>query len=67
MADMTMCPGDGCDRRASCYRHTASASKHAQSWFTVVPVEPDGSCRYWWPTEATLEAQGQQRLFEDAP
>lgn len=44
MADITMCPGTGCPLKTVCYRHTAQANEHRQSWadFTKHLVIIDG-------------------------
>lgn len=49
MPDITMCGGAGCERRDTCYRHTAHGSPYRQSFFTQPPVKPDGSCDYYAP------------------
>ena len=51
MADITMCHGDGCDKKDTCYRFTA-AKGIRQAWFLEVPlkVKVDGQdCSYYWP------------------
>lgn len=46
MADITMCPGTGCERRESCYRFAATPSKYLQSRFMDAP-QVDGECEYY--------------------
>lgn len=50
MADITMCKGNNCSMKDSCYRHTATANEFWQSWFIVVPYEPakQPTCDYFW-------------------
>jgi hypothetical protein len=36
MADITMCSGDGCSIKESCYRFTAPINEYAQSYFMEV-------------------------------
>jgi hypothetical protein len=43
MPDITMCPGDGCTKKDTCYRHTAEPNPYRQSWFFESPWE-DGNC-----------------------
>lgn len=46
MNDITMCPGEGCTLRESCYRHTAPVGIRRQAVFTETPKERP--CRYFW-------------------
>ena len=46
MADISMCSGDGCEAKHTCYRFTAKPSEY-QSYFTVPPIENEG-CEYYW-------------------
>jgi hypothetical protein len=46
MPDITMCPGDGCQKQHMCYRHTAKASDY-QSYFMTPPMKEDGECDYF--------------------
>jgi hypothetical protein len=47
MADITMCSGEGCPKRETCYRAQAPEGIR-QSWFVEVPLR-DGDCRHYWP------------------
>ena len=47
MADITMCSGQGCDKKEQCYRYTAKADEFWQSYFTTPPIK-DGECEYFW-------------------
>lgn len=49
MPDITMCRGDECPRKQSCYRYTAKASDY-QSFFMTPPVK-DGECDHYWEDE----------------
>lgn len=48
MPDITMCSGKKCNKANTCYRFTAKAYHHWQSYFTEPPLEKDGSCDYYW-------------------
>lgn len=49
MADITMCQGNGCPRKESCYRHTAPANPYRQSWFMKSPLDDKTlTCDEWW-------------------
>ena len=56
MADITMCRGEGCKKKSTCYRHTANAHPYRQSFFAVTPwvAEPTEdmkvvqACDYFW-------------------
>ena len=45
MPDMTMCKGEDCEARVTCYRFTATPSKH-QSYFMGTP-DINGGCEYY--------------------
>lgn len=47
MPDITMCPGEGCPLRETCYRYTARPTPHMQSYF-VEPPYKDGKCEHYW-------------------
>ena len=49
MPDITMCEGEGCDVKNTCYRFTAKPSKFMQSYFTATPIKDEG-CEYYWNT-----------------
>lgn len=46
MADITMCKGDGCETKFTCFRFCAIPNER-QSFFTNSPIK-DGSCEYYW-------------------
>ena len=46
MADISMCSGDGCEAKYTCYRFTAKPSEY-QSYFATTPIENKG-CEYYW-------------------
>jgi len=50
MPDITMCSGDGCPKKQSCYRYTAKASDY-QSFFMNPPIK-DGECDHYWGEQA---------------
>ncbi len=45
MPDITMCEGDGCETKNTCYRFTAIPSMR-QSYFTESPIVNNG-CGYY--------------------
>lgn len=49
MVDITKCNGNNCKQRDLCYRYTAPACKHMQSYFAEEPEkDKDGSCEAFW-------------------
>ena len=46
MADITMCKGDGCETKFTCYRFTAKPNEYRQSYFMESPIK-DGGCEYY--------------------
>lgn len=53
MADITMCEGDGCPRKESCYRFTAPMNEFRQSFFMTVPLVDGMHCT--WFIKNTLD------------
>ena len=45
MPDITMCTGEGCEAKKSCYRYTAKPNKY-QSYFMGTPLN-DNECKYY--------------------
>lgn len=51
MSDITMCSGTNCPKKEECYRFTAYANEHRQSWFNEPPfkiVENKFTCEMFW-------------------
>ncbi len=52
MPDISMCKGINCPLAFNCYRYTAKANLHRQSYFTETPwSEEDKKCDYYLPDE----------------
>ena len=49
MPDITMCNGQGCELKSTCYRYKSTPSIR-QSYFIESPIE-DGQCDYYWEVE----------------
>ena len=47
MADITMCRGEGCECKLTCYRYVAEPNMHRQSYFVESPIINNG-CDYYW-------------------
>ena len=46
MPDITMCNGQGCELKSTCYRYRAEPI-YRQSYFVEAPIE-DEQCDYYW-------------------
>lgn len=46
MADITMCNGDECNVKNSCYRYTATPNPFRQSYFNGIPIVDD-KCNHY--------------------
>lgn len=46
MPDITMCTGEGCKLKETCYRYKAKPDQY-QYYFTKPPVK-NGNCEYLW-------------------
>lgn len=51
MPDITMCSGEGCPFKESCYRFTAKPNEYRQSYFVEPPIK-DGKCDHYWGENA---------------
>jgi hypothetical protein len=47
MPDITMCWGDNCPIKETCYRYTATPSKWRQSYFAETPIKEDNTCDHF--------------------
>ena len=43
MADISMCSGEGCPKKTTCYRYTAEANPYRQSFLSDVIYEESNS------------------------
>lgn len=55
MADISKCPGTGCDKKDTCYRYTSKAGIW-QSYFGTPPIN-NGRCEFYYPNEITINAK----------
>lgn len=46
MPDISMCTGEDCKLRDTCYRFTAKPNEFMQSYFGKSPIKDDGTCDY---------------------
>ena len=54
MPDITMCKGDGCNRKLRCYRYQAIPD-YRQSYFFKTPIEKGDFFDFFWPMESESE------------
>ena len=48
MADITMCEGDNCPSKQTCYRFLATPNEYRQSYFYPTPNIVDKKCDEYW-------------------
>lgn len=51
MPDITMCSGEKCNLKETCYRFLATPTEHKQSYFSVPPIQKrknSVSCGHYW-------------------
>jgi len=52
MPDITMCTGEQCPMRESCYRYLAESDGESQTFFSHAPFklsdEEEASCSFYW-------------------
>ena len=53
MPDITMCKGEGCNSRQTCYRFNAK-SNYFQSYFQGSPIK-NNVCDYYWNKNNTIK------------
>jgi len=46
MPDITMCRGEGCNIKETCYRYKAQPSEYYQSYFLGAPFFTKNNCEY---------------------
>lgn len=52
MPDITMCSGEDCPLKATCYRYKAKPSDYCQSYFTESPYDAkENKCNYYWESD----------------
>jgi hypothetical protein len=60
MPDITMCKGDGCKSKHTCYRYKAKPSDYMQSYFLVTPIKDNG-CEYYINNEIKEKTKGYDK------
>lgn len=49
MPDISMCEGQGCPLKDTCYRHTATPSSYLQAYFCDPPYDKEEkTCTFYW-------------------
>lgn len=64
MADITMCTGDGCPLKESCYRFTSIASEYRQSYFFTPPFE-NNTCEMYWGKQSESIYQQLKNITDE--
>ena len=59
MPDITMCRGDDCPKRETCYRFTAIPDQYWQSWFVETPEYKNGECHEYLADWRKVKEAGQ--------
>ncbi len=54
MPDITMCPGNDCPLKETCYRYKAIPSEYSQSYFIDTPYYA-GICEHYWEIEKSIK------------
>lgn len=70
MADITKCKGvEGVTKCDSCYRQTAKANEHYQSYFTSAPIQnPHGKnpiCTWYWADDSWQDPQRDKAIAQN--
>ena len=55
MPDIIMCPGAGCNKKDTCYRHTATPTKPYQVQVQQAPED----CKSYWPIDGRRDADNK--------
>jgi hypothetical protein len=61
MPDITMCKGEGCEVKETCYRFTAKPSEYQQAYFPETP-SVNGGCEYYINDNKLNEKYYQSRF-----
>ena len=48
MPDISMCSGQTCPQKDTCFRYLAKPSEWRQSYFLGIPLKEDGTCEHYW-------------------
>jgi len=48
MPDISMCNGQQCPKKDTCFRYLAEPSKWRQTYFLGIPLKEDGTCEHYW-------------------
>lgn len=48
MPDISMCTGENCPRKETCWRFTAPPTPIMQSYFQTPPISHDATCDWYW-------------------
>jgi len=68
MPDITMCWGDNCPIKETCYRYTANPSKWRQSYFAETPIKEDNTCDHFmeiWDKSKELMRISGSKVYID--
>lgn len=61
MADITMCRGENCPLKETCYRFTAIANEFRQSYFKDIPYNYEKVwCNEYWDNEEYKKEKGRK-------
>jgi len=55
MADITKCEDNLCPSKETCYRYTAPASEHYQSYGKFNREEDEDNCNMYWETKEPVK------------
>lgn len=59
MPDITMCEGEGCTIRDTCYRYTSKPCQYRQAYFTSSPCNTTGTACSYLKFRAVSEGVGE--------
>ncbi len=54
MSDISMCPGNNCKKKNTCFRYLADKDKYAQSYCQFT-LDKEGKCEYYWEVKSKSE------------
>ncbi len=55
MPDMSICTGEECPLRNTCYRYRANASEYLQSYIESPYSTEESKCDFYWPLRQKQE------------